>query len=325
MNRYVFAVDDRVYCCWDHDLPGRTEQFLSSIDGGYFEYVATRYLEDIEGENKQRAAVALRAAYHHGLETLFSLLGALTQAPEAVPAWIPNCSNTALKSLVRSLTRGDPVLTQRGRQRIRLVDLAELVHAYAWRDELPLGATGERFGQLWLRFASDFLDEHHASEYNSIKHGFRVSSGGFVLRIGEETEFGVRAPEENMHTVGASPFGTRFLETEPVFAENSMRHHIRIQQVSLNWRAEAMVQRLHLISWSVNNVASALRCLNGAEPGTAKFERPADPGAFEAAWAWNVGVHASTFGSHIDPSAVDPRPRPKLQLELESRESADHA
>ena len=77
MYRYAFAVGEEVYCCWEHDLPQKNERFLASIDGGYFNYIALTHLEHIEGEDKQRAAIVIRSAYHLGLETLFSLLGAL--------------------------------------------------------------------------------------------------------------------------------------------------------------------------------------------------------------------------------------------------------
>src|SRR5690606_31994351 len=96
-----------------------------------------------------RAAVGLRAAYHHSLETLFSLLGALTQAPECVPAWLPKCSNEALRQVVSMLQRGDGILTQRGRQPVTFDSLAGVVHQYAWQTDLPLRATSERFGLLW--------------------------------------------------------------------------------------------------------------------------------------------------------------------------------
>lgn len=319
MYRYVFAVGDDVYCCWEHELPERNERFLLSIDGEYFNYVAQRHLDQIEGEDRQRAAVALRAAYHHGLETLFSLLGALSQAPQAVPGWIPKCTNTILRELVRKLQVGGIVLTQVGPQRVSLSELAALVHQYCWPNDEPAGATGSRFGLLWSRFAQDFLDPHHVAEYNSIKHGFRVSSGGFVLRLGAEEEFGVHAPEANMETVGASPFGSSFYEAIPLLEDGASKHHFRIRHQALNWRAEAMAQRLQLLAWSINNVVGALRCLNGAAPSTVRFQRPEDPAAFEAAWSWHVGVHASSFDVVVDPTLIDAAPRAGLKRELESR------
>lgn len=211
MDRYVFAVWDDVFCCWAHNLVESNERFLTSIDGEYFNYVAHRHLDQIDGEERHRAAVPLRAAYHQGLETLFSLLGALAQASGAVPAWIPKCSNATLREIVDALRAGRTILTQDGPQPVSLSDLAALIHQFCWPDDQPAGATGERFGRLWNRFAHDFLDLHQVAEYNSLKHGFRVLPGGFFLRMGLEEEYGVRAPEANMQTIGGKSFRDQLL------------------------------------------------------------------------------------------------------------------
>ncbi|WP_316348863.1 hypothetical protein [Desulfuromonas acetoxidans] len=319
MDRYVFAVNDEVYCCWEYDLLERNERFLSSIDGEFFSYAAKQHLEHLEGEDAKRAALALRAGYHHGLETLFSLLGALCQAPEAVPAWIPKCNNGALRRLVETLRHGGKVLTQVGPQHMSFNALAIIVHQYCWSDDQPTNATADRFGRLWNRFAQDFLDPHCIAEYNSLKHGLRVSSGGFTLRIGEQESCGVPATEANMRTVGTSPYGTGFYEAVPVLTEGAAKHHIRIRRIALNWRAEAMVQRMQLIAWSINNVVAATRCLNGLAPDAVKFIRPEDPNMFEAAWQWRVGILSSNFDVDIDPSDVELVSKEDLRRELESR------
>ena len=87
-----------------------------------------------------------------------------------------------------------------------------------------------------------------------------------------------------MHVVGASPFGTRFFEPESVLGTDGPKFHFRIRHLALNWSAQAMAQRLQLLSWSIHNVVGALRCLNGAESGSVSFSRPADPAAFDGAW-----------------------------------------
>ena len=319
MDRYVFAVADEAYCCWEYDLADRNLRFLATLDAGYFQYVAERHIEHIDGENRQRAAVALRAAYHHGLETLFSLLGALTQAPDAVPAWLPKCSTPALRKVVESLSIGAPILTQLGHQHVTFTDLAGVVHQYCWPNDDPPGVTGQRFGRLWERFASDFLNDHHIAEYNSIKHGFRVAAGGFTIRMGQETEYGVAAPEENMRTIGGSPFGSSYYEARAVTSDGTAKHHFRIRHSALNWRAEAMYHRLQLLGWSINNVVAGLRCLNGESPGTIQFQRPEDPEAFEQAWRWPVGVNYSDFDAVIEPAEIDPLPRSALLEELTRR------
>ena len=323
MDRYVFAVADQPYCCWEYELAERNLRFLATLDTTYFQYIADRHFAEIEGDNRQRAAVALRAGYHHGLETLFSLLGALTQAPDAVPAWLPKCSTGALRHVVQSLSVGAPILTQCGRQRVRLEQLATIVHQYCWPDEDPPGLTGQRFARLWQLFTADFLNAHHIDEYNSIKHGFRVAAGGFTLRMGLESEYGAQAPVENMRTIGASPFGSAYLESRPVTADGAAKFHFRLRHCALNWRAEAMFQRLQLISCSINNVIGGLRCLNGVPPVEVPFHRPEDPGLFEGAWRWPVGINFSEMDASIDPATVDPIPRSHLLQELIDRTPVD--
>ncbi len=78
MERYVFAVGDEPFCLWGYDLALENDSFLRSFDATYFEYIARVHLEHLEGDDAGRAAVSLRAAYHHGIEALFSLLGALS-------------------------------------------------------------------------------------------------------------------------------------------------------------------------------------------------------------------------------------------------------
>ena len=118
MERYVFAVGEEPFCLWGYDLGLENDRYLQSFDASYFEYVARAHGAHLEGDDAPRSAIALRAAYHHGLEALFSILGALSQAPEAVAAWIPRCSNTRLRRFVSDVSSGNAVLTQRGRQRL---------------------------------------------------------------------------------------------------------------------------------------------------------------------------------------------------------------
>jgi len=324
MYRYPFAVGDNAYCVWEYDLPARNARFLAGLDVKYFEYLGSAHLLHFDGEREARAAVGLRAAYHHSLETLFSLLGALTQAPECVPAWLPKCSNEALRQVVSMLQRGDGILTQRGRQPVTFDSLAGAVHQYAWQTELPLRATAERFGLLWQRLADDFLDPYHIAEYNSIKHGFRVAAGGFGFSIGLEHEYGISPPDEEMETLGYSPFGTTFFAVEPVpTGSHPKNRSFRVRRMSLNWRAEAMVQRLQLIQMSIGNVVGALRIMNGSAPDTIQFHRPEDPSAFETAWNWSVGVTSINMDTLIEDSDVAPTTTEELLRELEARGSTD--
>jgi len=200
------------------------------------------------------------------------------------------------------------------------VTLANIVHRHVWTDEN--GATAKRFGQLWGRLATEFLDEYHIDEYNSIKHGFRISAGGFAVRVGSEHSYGVPPPESEMQSLGGTPHGMGFFKAES-FPElgDACRHHLWIRDAHLNWRAEGMVQAIQLISISINNVLGALRILNGTQPSTVRFERPEDPSAYEAPWQWPVGLKRGSFAFVIDPAEIKCVTRASLVSELEGRSS----
>jgi hypothetical protein len=88
---YAFAVGEDPYCCWEWDLEKRNLEFLAGLDDSYYINVAQVCGERLETDSRMSASIALRGAYHQGLETLFSLVGAYVQAPGAVPAWLAHC------------------------------------------------------------------------------------------------------------------------------------------------------------------------------------------------------------------------------------------
>ena len=310
MDRYVFAVDDEVFCCWEHDLADRNQRFLSSFDSEYFNYVAQRHLDQLNGENSQRAAVALRAAYHHGLETLFSLLGALAQAPGAVPAWIPKCTNTSLRKLVETIRVGGMVLTQIGPQRVSLHDLAALAHAFCWPEDQPTGVTGDRFGRAWVHFAQDFLDPHVIAEYNSIKHGLRTKNGGFMMSWGLQDAPGQPAPAERMSPLYGSPFGTTYYKRERLD-----RLNFRARQLTRNWNPQAIVKALNLASVSIHNVVNFARIsLGDREDVSCRY--PTDEADYSAPWVTNSVV---ITGGNWDAKLTLADVRPLTEQEIRRR------
>jgi hypothetical protein len=317
----AFAVLDDPFCVWEHDLPDRNERFLASIDCEYFAFLAQTFLLTIESDDEQRGAVALRAAYHHGLETLFTLMGAMLQAPACVPGWIPRCSTRKLRGLVRRLDQGAPLITAAGTRRLGWSDVGSEVHRFAYQDETPRGRTAERFSRVWSRFADDFLDEGLTAEYNSIKHGLRVNAGGFVLRVGVEHEYGVAAPESEMETIGGSRYGTTFYVPERI-PDGQTSHddlHFRIRKRSLNWSLESLVGSLQLIGMSCNNIVSAIRALNGAAPGTLKYLRPVDPAAFDAPWTAPLGVTVSNMDLVVAETDIERFSREQVLTGIEAR------
>lgn len=157
-----------------------------------------------------------------------------------------------------------------------------------------------------------------------MKHGMRVRSGGFGLRIGLEHAIGSPPPAEEMQTLANSNYGSSFYVPEPLDGGEHFRTdpHFRIRDRSLNWSARAAAEALLLLSSSINNVASATKIFCGAKPGTQKFERPVEPEMFGLPWAENLGVTSMNMDSIVPENAIRRLTAAELVREIEAKGTA---
>lgn len=314
---YVFAVADDTFCCWEYDHGQRALEFLNGIDCDYFGAVAGMLAEHLPSTSVGVAAsIALRATYQQGIEALMSLLGAIVQAPHAVPAWIATSTTRGLREVVTRLSEGRALLTQEGWSRLTFDDLSGQIHRYAWVDESGDDSTAARFGRFWRRLASEMLDDIQRAEYSALKHGNRVSAGGFHLAIGSEERPGLAAPPEAMRSLGGSRFGSTFFVTEKI---GTTKWHIRTRRTSVNWSAEALVQRLALVSMSIANSTAALRCHLGVDPTSQIFHRPSPITAFDDVWASEPRVRHSSIDTIVRIDREEEVSRAELRAALEQR------
>src|SRR5687767_11979647 len=260
----LFLVDERAFCLWDQDIKKLNLDFLNGIDPEYFEYLADTNFEQLGVEREdvhQHAALAIRTAYSQGLETLFALIFASLQAPHCVPAWMNLYKNSELYDLVRKVSKYERILSLLREQIITWETLSNVVHeSLILEDKDKEKSIKNGFGRLWSRFATIYLQHGFSEEYNSIKHGLRVKSGGFSLSMGVEDQPGVPSPPERMVLIGKSKFGTSYYTSEQI---DDLKRHIQITRNSRNWDPEDMVWGLKLISTSISNIISALKIFNG--------------------------------------------------------------
>jgi hypothetical protein len=278
----LFLVDERTFCLWDQDVRKVNLDFLNSVDPEYYEYLADVNYENLESEDEkvsQHAAVAIRAAFSQGLETLFAFIFASIQAPHCVPAWMALYKPSELYKLVRKVDKHEKILSLLKTQAVNWWALSNVVYeALVLEDKDKENSIKDGFGQLWSQFASIYLQDGFSTEYNSIKHGLRVKSGGFSLAIGVEDKPGVHAPPERMVLMGKSKFGTSYYDAEQIA---DLKRHIQIRRNSRNWSPEDMVWGLKLISTSISNIISALKIFNGIKADEVQFHWPNDLEAFK--------------------------------------------
>lgn len=297
-----FAVLDIPYCVWDPELRRTNLEFIKGIDPTYYEYIAATNKGALQSDGAQYAAMAIRIAYCHGLETLFSLLCACAQAPDCIIGWLQKYKLEQLRKLVEAIINfRAPIFCKHNIQSLTLEELSKLINQFNLNDQNKVQQLQESFTTLWRGFAKDFLDDKLIAEYNNIKHGFRVRPGGFSASVGLEDVPGVPPPPEKMSYLRGSEFGSSFFKSEGIENEIDKRNptHFRLKRHSLNWDPKCLVHGLNLISLSLNNILAFLKLVNGADAESVKLLYPQDESYFEAPWQLSQDILSSEINPTI--------------------------
>lgn len=261
-----FVVDERPLCLWDDNIKQRNLRFLNSIDPSYFKYLYQLYANAINrakestDKDAQHPALAMRTAYSQALETLFALLFSAIQAHWCIPAWINAYTNSELRNLVEKVQTKQPVISVLDAESPAWSDIFDFIFPnLGIEDKQHEAAIRENFARTWSRFAVDFLDKAFVREFNSIKHGLRVRSGGFKFRVGIPDEPGVPPPPEKMIELTSSDFGSGYFNSEKI---GTLSHHVRLRGELRNWELDSIAWGLQMAAISIKNVQSSLCAIN---------------------------------------------------------------
>lgn len=297
MEATIFVVNEEPYCLWERDTAARNLEFLNGLDPDYFEYSLNTHLA---AEDDKRASVALRVSLHHSIETLFSLLGAFIQAPDCAYAWLAKCSNSDLRTLVERIAKRAPAIyTKLNLSSITWKSVAESVFAAYKPGTDRQTNTVDRFSGLWDALSRELIEPALVDEYNSLKHGFRVSPGGFSLAVGLEHEPGTAPPPSEMRLLGKSEFGATFFKIETLWPEQKSRS-VRSRRVSANWSIERIILLHQLTQMSIGNLVSALKFVNGVPANECRYVRPEKDADFDEPWKHSTGITAINLDDVVD-------------------------
>ncbi|KGK98542.1 hypothetical protein LI82_06605 [Methanococcoides methylutens] len=301
MQYYKFVVYDEPYCIWDVDLAQVNLEFIESMKPEYFENVVQNNLELLESEEKNLAAISIRLTYFHAMETFFSLLCATLQASNCVVAWLQKYPPGSLQKMVKDIGDGKEIMTGLGKQQLSWEDLSNTLNSFVLEDKDKETKVKTKFTKLWRILADDFTNETLVSEYNNLKHGFRIRPGGFHLSMATENIHGVSPPPEDFKSMGRSEFGTSFFMRENICQKGVPhgKHHFKLKKHNVNWDPNTIGMRVILLRYSIQNILSFLRIVNGIKPDTVKFSWPSDLELFEKAFAFQGGVFHMSYGPTI--------------------------
>lgn len=315
MQSAIFAVGDEPYLLWEEDVSACARDFLGGLDTGFFLYLLKAHAA---AGDEQRAAAGIRLALHHATETMFSLLGALVQAPDCPYAWVARCSNAELREVVRRITEGDPTLLSKFKlSGMGWEPIASLIFESFEPGTVRQRRAIEGFAQLWTGLAGELLTEAVIDEYNATKHGFRTRPGGFKLEVGPVASLDVRLEDMPMMLLGESRFGAMFYKVEKFGGKGTRQ--LRSQLVAMNWSPKRDSLLLQLVQLSIHNTLAFLKAAHGFPAEACKWLWPNDETDFTGPWRHSPGATSVKF-----PPAMGSRGAPhvtKTELLQRLRES----
>jgi len=319
MQAYPFVVDETPYCLWDWNIPERNLEFLDAIDPDYFSNTVQLLIGGLESDEKHHAGIAIRLTYSQALETFFAFLGATVQAPRAPIGWLLKYQVVELRSVVKKLSTGKHLLT-RLHGPLTWEALSAAIHRFQLEDQAKEKSIKAGFASAWQRFAGDFLNDKSTAEYNGIKHGLRLRSGGVTIAAGRQDMPGVPAPPDRMKVIAAEEFGSTYFAAETLGAT---KVNFRALTAFRAWDPLSLANRIQLLSFSIANVVGYLKILSGRPPAEVKYFWPSQPDeAFEE--AWDARSSHLEFAANVNITAAEIKPMSKTEV-LESYKSASNS
>lgn len=298
LDRALFFVGTRPKGVWCPEMRAKDLAMLRAFDCNHFGYLARVHSAQLETEERQRAAVAIRFSVGMAGETLLALIGAMLQAPYCVFGWLHEYRARPDLELVAKACLGRAQLATVWKFELTCEAIAAEIHrAMDVKDQAKKDEITAHFATFVRSTIHDFMDR---LEYNSIKHGLRIEPGGFSLAVGRKETFGVEPAE--MQSLGGSDYGGSFLVLDPVSPAHKCDYFVR--ELSTNWDPTAMLTRLRIASMVINNIVSYLRLLRGKDTEV-KFRAPKDLSDFDVAFrGLSVPTKWTTSTRLKDPSEI---------------------
>lgn len=295
-------VFDRPYMVWD-EYPSRVNRdAIRAVSPEYFDYLVSLHVTELVQDSlTPRAAVAIRIAYAHALETVFALLFAGLQAPEAVYAWLHKYRTNDLTQLANAVNSGADFHHVWSKSIRSWEDVVAIVLKRMPQPRATAGdssVTKEKvlawFAGALKQLALEFVSQEFRDEYNDAKHGLRLSAGGFQLSM--RAEANAAGETGNFECLVDERFGSTVYRVESI---PEARHHLRVVQQSRNWRPSADIKKLQIASAWLRCLRSWLLAEFGEDGSNIKWDWFSEESAYCEPWLDKPSIPSMTwkFGS----------------------------
>ncbi len=324
MQKVLFYVGETPYAVWGRDIAEENVQFLKNYDTRQFEYLANVHKSQVDNENAQQAATALRVAYGLAQETLFSIIGATLQAPKCVFGWLFHYRERDIELVIRGL-EGSVKFPNFFRSALTWQSLSNEIHkGLELSDKAKETEIKSRFAIFWDYVSAEFMDKKLRNEYNCAKHGLRLQPGGFRIGFGIQAKPNEPIPIAKLNWTQKSRFGSTILSLEKI-SQNKDLVDYSVREESRNWDINSLTGRIQLIAMSINNVILYLRAINGQGQACLHHLWPENLSLFDSVWESECEVDSSIRVSDVLGNDFSPtRKTEALKCLIESSDPAQN-
>jgi hypothetical protein len=286
-----FMVNDRPRCVWELGLDERQLESIEAMDPDFFLFQIRTLRGELDGDDRFRAACAIRAVYWHCMETFFALLFATLQAPRATYAWLLDYRPGDLPKLIACVNASQRFPTAFQFESISWASIASLLIPSDESDAVRMREIQLAFARAWSYLSEEAASEVCRAEYNTIKHGFRLRSRGFTLTIGDPPIVS-----------GGSEYGSQFFSRESI---GDSRLHFRGRRQLENWLPNATIEKVRIMVSSLHNIKGFLLHIQDALPTGYQFHIPDTDTDLDRAWSDSPKVLRANFDREILPAMID--------------------
>lgn len=218
----------------------------------------------------------------------------MLQAPDCLVGWLHKFHRTDLVSLIKKINSKKKILTKFSLKEHSWIGIVDGTLGAALQEQ-PNYDIVTRVAVLWERMAGQISNELYGSEYNCIKHGFRVRSGGASISFGLQEKPDVPAPPEKMQVLGGSDFGTEFHLVRKLDGKGV---NFWLEKYNTLWCPENYLNGLRAISMSVGIILSIVKVAMHYEKSTI-MAIPQEENFFDLPWKNSTGVDSFTFDCKV--------------------------
>jgi len=277
---YISYVGENPKCFWFDEIKKRNIEYINRSDPIFSDKVLDLLKELYEKNPTDQFVCALiRQNYSQFLETLFSTIFACMQSPLFIEGWLSQYHENDIELLIEKINSNEKIYSYFGFSHYSWNDISSIIYQCDSTNKVEIV---DGFSKLLKCLADEFLDDNLKKEYNSIKHGNRISLGGFRAEIaGDISLINAKRDDQYLQICG-SDFGTTFLEPIKMLKDSTtMKNiHISFEITRIIWHPKILLSRMDLMCMIIKNVMSKCLLLSMDDPQNIVFYHPIDTKVF---------------------------------------------